>query len=172
MNYYLLMFNEDWADEHSVPALAVMNEKEFDTWKMSHKGTLRPEYEEEMKLFNAFKEAKKNIDLECKRVLGDNWGSKRFDTWPEELRERYQNLPSKFGFKNSFPNHPQKIVSNLHAYLGNSGQCFEEDYSHLLTGEDFIEVGMVSIVEIDESFYTTAKKAKLSNLSLCNIFDL
>ena len=30
--FYLLTFNEDWADEHDVPALAVMNQKEFDKW--------------------------------------------------------------------------------------------------------------------------------------------
>lgn len=32
MKYYLLTFNEDWADEHNVPALACMNEKEFEKW--------------------------------------------------------------------------------------------------------------------------------------------
>ena len=32
MKYYLLTFNEDWADEHDVPALAVMDENRFETW--------------------------------------------------------------------------------------------------------------------------------------------
>jgi len=35
MKYYLLTSNEDWADEHNVPALAVMNEKQLDKWKKS-----------------------------------------------------------------------------------------------------------------------------------------
>lgn len=32
MKYYLVTFNEDWADEHDVPALAVMDESRFETW--------------------------------------------------------------------------------------------------------------------------------------------
>ena len=32
MDHYLLTFIEDWADEHNVPALAVMNEDEFKKW--------------------------------------------------------------------------------------------------------------------------------------------
>ena len=32
MKYYLLTFNEDWADEHDVPALAVMDENRYETW--------------------------------------------------------------------------------------------------------------------------------------------
>lgn len=31
--YYLLTYNEDWADEHNVPALACMTEEEFESWK-------------------------------------------------------------------------------------------------------------------------------------------
>lgn len=41
--YYLLTFNEDWADEHNVPALACMTEEEFESWKeedtVSERGT-------------------------------------------------------------------------------------------------------------------------------------
>ena len=29
MKYYLLTFNDDYGDEHNVPALAVMNEREL-----------------------------------------------------------------------------------------------------------------------------------------------
>jgi hypothetical protein len=32
MKHYLLTFNQDWADEHDVPALAVMTEDEFKKW--------------------------------------------------------------------------------------------------------------------------------------------
>lgn len=31
-NYYLLTFNQDWADEHNVPALACMDEETFKNW--------------------------------------------------------------------------------------------------------------------------------------------
>jgi hypothetical protein len=30
--FYLLTFNEDWADEHDVPALACMDQEEYDKW--------------------------------------------------------------------------------------------------------------------------------------------
>lgn len=30
--YKLLVFNEDWADEHDVPALEVMSEKQYNKW--------------------------------------------------------------------------------------------------------------------------------------------
>lgn len=33
--YYLLTFEEDWADEHDVPALACFTEEEFNKWKQS-----------------------------------------------------------------------------------------------------------------------------------------
>ena len=33
MKNYLLTFNQDWADEHDVPALAVMSEMELEEWK-------------------------------------------------------------------------------------------------------------------------------------------
>ena len=36
MKHYLLTSNnEDWADEHNVPALAVMNEVEFNKWSQA-----------------------------------------------------------------------------------------------------------------------------------------
>lgn len=31
-NYYLLAFNEDWADEHNVPAVACFNKDEYMQW--------------------------------------------------------------------------------------------------------------------------------------------
>jgi len=40
--YKLLVFNEDCADEHSVPALAVFTEEEFVNWKASNLGKKRP----------------------------------------------------------------------------------------------------------------------------------
>jgi len=32
MKYYLLTSNENWADEFDIPALAVMNEREYTEW--------------------------------------------------------------------------------------------------------------------------------------------
>lgn len=32
MKYYLLTFNQDWADEHDVPALACFTETQYNEW--------------------------------------------------------------------------------------------------------------------------------------------
>jgi hypothetical protein len=38
--FYLLTFNEDYADEHNVPALACMNEKEYKRWFTTRRAVL------------------------------------------------------------------------------------------------------------------------------------
>ena len=95
----LLIFNEDWADEHNVPALEVMTDEEYNIW--------------------------------CKK-------------------------PSE----------------NLCAYLGNSGDGFEENFTNYYLYEEFVKANIVKVTEITEDFYNTFKAAKLSYLSLCNIFEL
>ena len=97
MKYYLLTFNEDWADEHDVPALEVMDENQFNEWS-NHK------HEE------------------------------------------------------------------IYAYLGNGGEGFMED-NQGLTGSELIEQKYVNVFEVDESFRNQFVKAKLSDLSLCNVFS-
>lgn len=95
--YYLLTFNRDYADEHNVPALACMREKEYKKW----------------------------LDL-------------------------------KIG---------------IYANLGNSGDGFGKDYVDYKTGKDYLNAKIVNKFIVDESFYKTFKKARLSDLSLCNVFD-
>lgn len=106
MKYYLLKFNEDYADEHDVPALACFTEDEFEEWK------LKSSYDDED---------------EC---------------------------------------------STICAYLGNSGDGFGESFNELNFMSEFIEAGYVEVFEVDENFYNLFHKAKLSDVSLCNIFDL
>lgn len=55
MKYYLLIFNDDYADEHNVPALEVMTQEEFDKWKETPSGVLNKNYEKELQEFRAKK---------------------------------------------------------------------------------------------------------------------
>lgn len=48
MKCYLLVFDEDYADEHDVPALACMTEEEYDKWLETPSGKLNPNYGEEL----------------------------------------------------------------------------------------------------------------------------
>jgi len=69
--YKLLVFNEDCADEHSVPALAVFTEEEFVNWKASNLGKKDPNYEKKLKEFETLREAYNNFTKEC--IKRDLW---------------------------------------------------------------------------------------------------
>jgi len=60
----------------------------------------------------------------------------------------------------------------MSAYLGNSGESFEESYSNYYLMKEFVENNIVNVLEVDKSFYDIFHKAKLSNLSLCNVFTM
>lgn len=53
MKYFLLTFNEDWADEHDVPALACFNENEYEEWLNRPSGKLNPKYEKQLEKYKA-----------------------------------------------------------------------------------------------------------------------
>jgi len=94
--YFLLVFNEDWADEHDVPALAIMTEKEYNKWA--------------------------------------------------------------------------GIRLSINANLGNGGECFMENEQGS-TGKELVKSGIVRKYKVDEAFAKTFKKARLGDLSLCNVFE-
>ena len=48
MKYYLLTFNQDWADEHNVPALACFTEEQYQQWLERPSGKLNKNYEQEL----------------------------------------------------------------------------------------------------------------------------
>ena len=64
MKYYLLTFNEDWADEHNVPALACFTEEQYNKWLERPSGKLNKNYDQEMEDFNLQKE---KYDTFCAR---------------------------------------------------------------------------------------------------------
>lgn len=53
--YYLLTFNDDYADEHNVPALECMTQDEYEKWLEEPCTKLNPNYEEELIAYRAKK---------------------------------------------------------------------------------------------------------------------
>lgn len=168
MKYYLLTFNEDYADEHDVPALSCMKEEDYNKWLETPSGELNPNYESELEQFNIDKQIRDNFNIKARQILGDGWGSIQFTKWPEDLLKEYEKLPS-----NNQWNYPQKLKnSNLYASLGNSGECFNENYMNYYLMKDFVDNNDVKVLEVTEEFYNIFHKAKLNNLSLCNVFEI
>ena len=172
MKYFILTFNEDWADEHDVPALEAMTEVEYNKWLSKEFGELNLNYEKEIANYKAYQAAKKELDLEIKTILGDRRSFIRFSEWPKELAEKYNGLPQKYGYTKAWPAYPKKVSdSEIYAQLGNNGQNFNEQFNHCFTGQDFIDKNYVSVTEVNKEFYKTFNDIVLSSLSLCNIFE-
>jgi hypothetical protein len=168
MKYYLLTFNEDYADEHDVPALSCMTEEEYNKWLETPSGELNSNYELEIKKFNIDKKIKENFNIKCKEILGERWGSIPFTEWPENLLKEYNELPKVNEWRS-----PKKLKSSkIYASLGNSGDEFNESYMNYYLMKEFLEDKTVKVIEVNEDFYNTFHKAKLSSLSLCNIFKI
>jgi hypothetical protein len=172
MKYYLLTFDEVWAGKHYVPALECLTEKEYNDWLYKELVKLNPNYEKEIINYNAYQKAKKELDLEIKEKLGDNWKSIKYTDWPKDLRKRYDSFPRQFGYKRSYPECPIKIIDlEIKAYLGNSEDDFGYQFNHCHTGKDFVDSNYVVVTEVTKDFYNIFRKTNLSLLSLCNIFD-
>jgi len=168
MKYYLLTFNEDYGDEHDVPALSCMTEKEYNNWLETPSGELNINYELELEKFNTNKKIRDTFSIKCKQILGDNWNSIPFTQWSDDLLKEYKELP-----KNSFRDYPTKLNSSkMYASLGNSGECFYENYMNYYLMKEFVEANLVKILEVTEEFYNIFYKANLNNLSLCNVFKI
>lgn len=171
VKYYLLTFDQDYADEHDVPAIECMTEEQYNKWLETPSGKLNPKYEELMVNYNNYQEAKKDLDLRIRSSLGDRWVTVQFTQWPPDLLKDYNELHKTYGYNSSWPRHPQKVRSFLRANLGNSGDGFEENFQHLYLMREFVEQGIVKVFEVNEDFYNTFHKAELKRLSLCNVFS-
>ncbi len=165
MKYYLLTFNENWADEFDVPALQCFNENDYEKWLAEPAGRKNDRYEEELKVY----EAQKKAYLK--------WGD-AYRNFHNGSKHSYEEL-AKWRNENPTPSYttaePVKAYSYLSANLGNSGDGFEEGYEWALLNSDFISNSnghsTVDITVVSKEFYDIFKKAKLAYLSLCNIFD-
>lgn len=174
--YKLLIFNEDYADEHNVPALAVMTNKEYIKWCETPSGTLNPIYEESKE--NAKKEQQK--DEEFWDLLRDKGytlhGHPNTGMIPandKETLDAEKEYRKSSSYKSRISDRDlSRVHSNIRAYLGNSGECFEENYSDYYLMKEFVEYGVVRVIEIPKEFYKIFKHERLDKLSLCNVFDV
>jgi hypothetical protein len=165
--YYLLTFNEDWADEHDVPALECMTEEEYSEWLETPSGELNPNYIEEKENWDEYQRARKAYYQGLKDR--DNLDRKSPNDYTNE--DKAWIKANKVEYK-SFEEIPKKVNSNMQAYLGNGGDGFEEDYSDKYLMKEFVEDNTVKVLEVTEEFYNTFKKANLSSFSLCNVFEI
>lgn len=166
MTYKLLKFNEDYADEHNVPALACMTNDDYIKWLMTPSGIPNENYEQELIEYN------NKVDL-YKQSL-QKWRDrgvyyKNFDDFTLEDRQYIKENPLEYI---SERDRPKKCKSYLQVYLGNGGDYFKESYEHLYLMSEFVEHGVVKVMNVSEEFFNTFQKARLSDLSLCNIFAI
>lgn len=164
MKYYLLTFNEDWADEHNVPALACFNEEQYQKWLKRPSGKLNKNYDQEVVNFNLQKE---KYDTFVQGMKDMNIYTKYPKDFSPVEKEWYE--ANKVNYT-CYIDAPSKVSSNIRAYLGNNGDGFEERFNRLYLMEEFVAEGIVKVIEVDKSFFDYFHKANLSDLSLSNIF--
>lgn len=166
MKYYLLTFNEDYGDEHNVPAIACMTEEEYNKWLDTPSGELNPDYDVEIADYNTKTKAYQDRNNRLQEL--GLW-NKPANTVPSEHLEEYNEL---IKIPYVYADRPAKVESNMNAYLGNGGDCFEESYNQLYLMKEFVEAKLVKITEVNEDFYNIFHKANLADLSLCNVFTI
>lgn len=165
MASYLLTFNKNWADEHSVSVFACMTENEYNNWLEMELGELEENYEEELKKFEERLRLYENYKNERKERGLNN---KSVKDWSEdEMKWNKENYQSYI----HDGNRPISFRSGLMAYLGNSGECFEEYFHSYRFGKDFVEANIVKVYEVDDTVKEIFDTANLNNLSLYNIFQ-
>ena len=172
--YKLLTFSEDYADEHNVPALECMTEEQYQKWLLTPSGTLNPDYE-----------ANKLLEEDYEKQWKDFWqhltdkgytiesGGRTFANTQEIPKDDLETLAyeKKVRALERIRNN-YKVHSNMYANLGNSGDGFGESYSTYYLMEEFVEHNLVTVTDVDKSFYDTFHKANLNRLSLCNVFRI
>ena len=152
MKYYLLQFNEDYADEHDVPALNCFTQGEYDKWLVKSFAEKNENYDPAATA--RYEQNKRDWEAFVKAAEGKS------QEWQRDNAPKYVPFP-----------YQQEHNSTLYAKLGNSGDNFGEKFDHLLTGQDFVNAGKVIVTEVSENFFTTFSETKLYRLSLCDIFD-
>lgn len=164
--YYLLTFNDDYADEHNIPALECMTEEQYNTWLDSSNGPICPNYEEKKRKYDAYQASYR---LFWDELTARGLANKRTDNFTKEETLWYNLNKVEYNYSGNSPTKLKRSL--LHASLGNGGDGFEESYGDLPLMKDFVENKIVDVTEVDQNFYDTFHKASLSNLSLCNIFQ-
>jgi len=164
MKNYLLTFCEDYADEHNVPALNIMNEEEYNAWREAEAGLLNPNFDELKKAYRA--NEKRSTDFW--KLLKDE-GIENTSLIPED-RQDLKDLEKEYRYNYKYLHHPKKVNSYIHAYLGNSGEGFEDQFSDFYLNQELIDAKIVEVFEVSDEFVKIFNEAKLDRLSLCNVF--
>lgn len=174
MKYKLLTFNEDYADEHNIPALAVMTEEEYNIWLESESGSLHSGYNEKIKLYNEQeKDSKKFWNMLKKKGYTIN-GAGNIGKIPNDDLETKQ-LEKEYREKHSYINEinkPSKVNSYIYASLGNGGEYFSEQFTDYYLMKEFVADGTINVFDVTKEFVDIFNKARLDDLSLCNIFEI
>ncbi len=166
MTHKLLTFNEDYADEHNVPALACMTNEEYETWLESPSGELNENYEQELAEYNEkLAIYTQGVQLWTEKGMYN----KNYTEYTPEEKEWGLKNPIQYVRHRSMPS---KCESNISAWLGNGGDCFEESFRHLYLMKEFVETGVVKVFDVNQDFCDVFNKADLGNLSLCNVFEI
>jgi hypothetical protein len=61
MKYYLLTFDEDYADEHNVPALDCFTEQQYNKWLKTPSGKINPAYKTQLIKHEEYEKAWKDF---------------------------------------------------------------------------------------------------------------
>ena len=165
MKYYLLTFNEDWADEHNVPALACFTEEQYQKWLERPSGKLNKNYEQEVVNFNLQQEKYKDF-VKGMQELGIH--NKHPTYFSPAEKEWYDNNRVEYISAYRFP---IRVHSYISANLGNNGDNFGDAFKDLYLMEEFVAKGIVKVIEVDKSFFDYFHKTNLDDLSLSNIFS-
>lgn len=139
--------------------------KKYNKWLETPSGELNPNYKEQNIIYNEKINKYKDFQNE---LIKRNLKSKPFKDYTEEETFWYNQNKQNYVYENK----PNKCKSNIRAYLGNGGECFEEEYTDLYLMKEYVENGYVEVTEVDKSFFDYFHKAKLNNLSLTNIFEI
>lgn len=171
MKYYLLTFDDDYADEHNVPALACMTEEEYLKWRKTPSGKLNPKYEEQKVAYEANEKRSKDFWALLKKEGAVLNGSPNTGAIP---KDRPDLIAAEKDYRKNYSHlrHPKRVFSDMNAYLGNGGDSFDDGYTYYYLMEEFVDAGIVKVTEVDESFHATFHRANLASLSLCNVFTI
>lgn len=164
MKHYLAIFNQDYADEHTVPAIACFNQEEYDNWCATKITKLDPNYASKKVEFDTKMKAFTDYNNEYNQKIKDN-GGKSNDEIIVWSKENY--VKSIYSF-----HAPKQGKSLLRAWLGNSGECFEEGYEIYHTGKNMVDARVINVTEVSKDFYNTFKLVDLDQINLCNVFEI
>lgn len=162
---FLLTFNENWADEFDVTALACMTEEEFKEWKNKNLGIINEDYDKEIKEYEVKLKKRTEFVEELKKR---NLYYTSYNHFTENEKKWYQeNKVPALNYR------PTKLAECfISTYLGNSGEGFEEPFMNYEKARDLLEASIVHVTVVDDNFKAVFDAANLSNLSLCNVFEI